>query len=488
MTMIRNRRHLLSLLLFVSSLLAWLPGSHVTKLIIENDPVILGRYSSGHFGALLLLTLVLLTAAAVMFFTRRKPVAETVFALLMVYLSTGLSAFVLVVGSGLVNKPRFIEQPVSGVDPDTGIVLSGTVRHWIPNQRHELLQEDKPEQLRSYPDAPAGYPAFPLVLTSDAHGFRNPEQREQYDIVAVGDSFVAGSHVSDEHAWVDLLRQRTGQSIYNLGVSGTDPLVYLNNFVTVGRKLKPETVLLMLYEGNDFRDAPPVPKAAAGMKRAAIKDPTLSIGFLTKASPVTQGLRRLTEDVLAQVGADAPVPGYADTVGFMPLRIATPAGVQAYSFEPKRLLYLGDSEQAFAASSDWQNVRDVLEQFVMLSQRDGFRLVIAYAPSAPHVVLPLAAGQIPAQQLLNFARMQGKGLPDDADTYKQQVLARLDSQENVWMAWCRERGVECVSTTRPLREAAAGGRQVYFTYDQHWTPDGNAVVAGVLAGYLSGGR
>jgi hypothetical protein len=61
--------------------------------------------------------------------------AETVFALLMIYFSAGISAFVLVVGSGFINKPRYVEQAVSGVDADTGIVLSGVVRHRPPQER-----------------------------------------------------------------------------------------------------------------------------------------------------------------------------------------------------------------------------------------------------------------------------------------------------------------------------------------------------------------
>ncbi|MEZ5436164.1 MAG: hypothetical protein R3E67_06425 [Pseudomonadales bacterium] len=77
----------------------WLPASPVIKLIIENDPVILGRYSAGHFGALLLLTVILWIAAAVLFSTRNKGKGETLFALVMVYLSAGLSGFVLVIGS-----------------------------------------------------------------------------------------------------------------------------------------------------------------------------------------------------------------------------------------------------------------------------------------------------------------------------------------------------------------------------------------------------
>lgn len=481
-----NKRIVVAALLLLVSGLIWLPSSQIIELIITNEEVVLGRYSRGHFGILLLLTLILLIAASVIFFTRRKPLSETVFALLMIYFSTGISAFVLVIASGFFNKPRYVEQDISGVDVDTGISLSGVVRHRPPQERFTLVQKDVPEQLRSYPDAPAGYPEFSLVLTTDANGFRNQQMLDQYDMLAVGDSFVAGSHVSDDQAWVDLLRQKTGQSIYNLGVSGSDPLVYLNNFITLGRKLQPKTVLVMLYEGNDFRDAPPLPKAGVVAAQATPVDRMTSFSFLAKASPVTIGLRRLTGEVLAKIGSDNPVPGYAESVGFMPLAVETPVGTQHYSFDPKRLRYLVEgSEQQFAESSDWKNVRDVLDQFVTLSKKDNFRLVFVYAPSTPHVILPLVADKIPAQQLLNFSRFKQKNLQLDAETYKQQVLARLDAEENVWKSWCKESGIECVSTTRALRDAAAAGHQVYYTYDQHWTPEGNKVAASVLAAYFS---
>lgn len=479
-----SNRIFFSACLFLLGGCAWFCSSPLIELIITNEEIVLGRYSRSHFGVLLLLTLILWIAALIVFITRKKPLVETVFALLMIYVSTGISAFVLVVGSGLLNKPRYVEQAVAGVDADTGIVLSGVVRHRPPQERFELVQKDVPEQLRSYPNAPAGYPEFPLVLTTDANGFRNQQIRDQYEMLAVGDSFVAGSHISDEQVWVDLLRTQSGQAIYNLGVSGSNPLVYLNNFITLGRKLQPKTVFVMLYEGNDFRDAPPLPTKDREPEKPV--DKTASIGFLAKASPVTQGLRRLTSEVLAKIGSDNPVPGYQEMVGFMPLVLETPAGTQHYSFDPKRLRYLVEnSEQQFAESLDWNNVRDVLEQFVMLSKKDGFRLVFVYAPSAPHVVLPLVADKIPAQQLLNFSRFKQKDLQLEAEVYKQQVLARLDGQENVWKHWCNAVSAECVSTTSALREAATSGQQVYYTYDQHWTPDGNKVVAKVLLNYLS---
>ncbi len=43
-----------------------------------------------------------------------------------------------------------------------------------------------------------------------------------------------------------------------------------------------------------------------------------------------------------------------------------------------------------------------------------------------------------------------------------------------------------IATTGALRTAALAGTQVYFTYDQHWTPDGHQVVADAVADFLVG--
>ena len=503
-----QKRVVIALVLFVTGLLIWVPGGDVVKLIINNDEIVFGRYSRGHFGTLFIVTLLLWIAAGITTALRRKPLAEIIFAVAMVYLSTGLSAFVLLIGSSFISKPRYVEEKVAVVDKTAGIAVSGVVRHRPPNERYNLIQKDEPEQLRSYPHAPKGYPEFPLVLTTDDKGFRNAGQRDQYDMVAVGDSFVAGSHVSDDQAWVAMLQQRLGQSIYNLGVSGSDLGVYLNNFVSLGRPLKPKTVMVMVYEGNDFRDVPSVARVVTPAEHSVAdaadkqedsdsgatdeqdENPVATkksgIAYLAKASPVTKGLKRLSAEVLSEIGKDWPVPDYQAQMGWMPLAVDTPKGTKFYSFTPKKLVYINYSHEQLMQSKDWSNARSILDTFAELSRKDGFRLVIVYAPSAPHVVMPLVQERIPADQLLQFVRYKDKKLDKnaDAEAFKRDVFARLDVQEQEVMAWCTAKQVECVSTTAALRQAAAEGRQVYFTYDQHWTPEGNAVVAEQLTTYF----
>ena len=101
-----NKRVMAACVLFLIGVVVWVPSSDVIKLIVLGDEVVLGRYSRGHFGSAFLLTLMTWIAAVITLALRRKPLSEVMFALVMVYLSTGVSAFLLVVGSGLVTKPR----------------------------------------------------------------------------------------------------------------------------------------------------------------------------------------------------------------------------------------------------------------------------------------------------------------------------------------------------------------------------------------------
>ena len=51
--------------------------------------------------------------------------------------------------------------------------------------------------------------------------------------------------------------------------------------------------------------------------------------------------------------------------------------------------------------------------------------------------------------------------------------------------FCRQEAIEFISLTEILRQQMLAGRQAYFTYDQHWSPEGHRIVAEYLAGALS---
>src|SRR5690606_9504218 len=105
-------------------------------------------------------------------------------------------------------------------------------------------------------------------------------------------------------------------------------------------------------------------------------------------------------------------------------------------------------------------------------------------PSTPHVVMPLAKDQIPANQLRNFAAYEEEDLPD-AETFKKNVFDWMDNEQHVFQEYCAAENMHCLALTEALQQATARGEQTYYSYDQHWTPEGNRVVAEAVATYLA---
>jgi membrane protein implicated in regulation of membrane protease activity len=471
-------RRLGALALLFASFWIWTLHSDVIELIVRQRPVLFGRYSQGHFGALLIVTPILWALAAA--FAARTPLLRTLGNTLLGIAITLIAIVAVTYLAHFFHRDALYVETERMEPQEGGQQLAVKTRHRPPNQVYELTFEDKPEQARSYPDAPPGFEPVPLRLTSDKNGFRNTSVAEQYDIIAVGDSFVAGSNVSDDQTWPALLGTNIGRPIYNLGVGGSGPPVYLANFSRFGVPLKPRVALFMIYEGNDFKEDVVVTGA---------RPPTLweriskHVERAFDASPVTLGLKRLSHDLFEKLGSQRPVPGYRERLGFMPIAIASGDIAHHYSFDPKRLIYLNYSREEFAASREWKATAGMLEQIVQASRANGIRPVFIYAPSTPHVVLPLVWDAIPADQLRNFAGYRKSRLPPPAE-FKQQVKDNLDSEQDVVMEFCARQQIECLALTDALRNATASGRQTYFSYDQHWTPVGNAVAANAIEAFL----
>lgn len=478
-TPVRYIRRGSGLALFGLSFWIWTVHSDVVALIVREKPVLFGRYSMGHMGVLLLLTPTLWTLAAVCW--SRRPFGEA--------LGNGVLGIVTTIAAMLAitylahffhPAPRYIE---SHLPDDKKMHLAGAVRHRPPGEIYRLTYIDVPEMARGYPDAPPGHPPVPVVLTSDARGFRNTGALlPRYDILAVGDSFVAGSNVSDDQCWTALLAAASGRSIYNLGVGGSGPPTYLSNFAYFGLELQPRLALFMIYEGNDFKEDVVI-EGARSYRPSLWERVRNHIDFAMHSSPVTLGLKRLSQRVFETADANRPVPDYAAKVGWMPLRVTRGGVTHYYSFDPKRVIYLNYGRAAFAATPEWRSTAQMLEQILQLSRSHHIQPVFIYAPSKPHVVMPLAADAIPAVQLRNFLAYKKHHLPD-ADTLKRQVFANLGSEEQVVMDFCRTHDVPCLSLTPALSAATAAGAQTYFTYDQHWSPAGNAVAARAIGDFL----
>jgi hypothetical protein len=469
-------RRIVAVLIVLASLVAWLVPSNLVKLIAQEDHVLLGRYSLEHFSALALLTPLLWLVALVLLLPARLD-RRMALRTLTIALSILMGLVIVDIAGRLTRSPRYVQAAVSDQTDWPHDMVQGIVRSRPPNVQYEVSHIDKPRARRSYHHAPPGFPPTQILLTTDSRGFRNQTDLERYELLTLGDSFAEGSRVSDDERWPALIENTLGLPVYNLGISGASPRVYLNNFLAYAAGLEPKVALFMIYEGNDLKvHSNERPNSNA----RAFYD---TIFRTLKASPIVLSLRRAQVERLGSINTDGPVPG-DDILSWMPVAIRTGAGVNYYSFTPKRLMRLYRARSEFLASPGWTNAAEICREIVRACQRAGVRLIFVYAPSKPHVVMPLVRNHVPAGALRGFASLRKKRLPP-AHEFKDELYARLDTQESVFREFCESEGIELISTTDVLRERMAQGVQVYYTYDQHWTKWGHAAVAEVIAEYLS---
>ncbi len=454
----RSRRviALLSAVVAVNFVL-WAAPSDVVELIARDRQTLLGRYSRRHFAWNLALApvsaVVLVIGLAGDPCVRRRRVWQVG--------GVALAVVPVTCATDLVLRTR---APVY-------YIRDTLAYHRPPEVTYQELLEDIPEAKRTYPEVKPGFASIGGTLRTDKRGYRNPTTLDRCDIVALGDSFTEGSKVSDEHPWPVRLAARSGLSVCNLGMSGYAPQHYLAALTQYGLGLHPRLVICVLYEENDFRSV------------KVTTEPKSERGKFLKRSPLLQMLDAVIVRTFAPVGATGPVKG-GDILSWLPLRVPdTPAG-KYYAFSPGLMLDLYHTREEFSAEGRWEAVRRNLQKMRDRCQEIGARFVLVYAPSKPHVLLPLVAPTLPPQKIRAFAALRAKEDLPDAGEFLRSLMARLDVKERLTEEWCRALSISFLSLTPILRESVARGDQVYFTYNDHWTPVGHDAVAEAVFRFL----
>jgi len=451
----------------------WGTESDLAYNIAQQRAVLLGRYTLEKTLLLLLLTPLLLIALCRVWKKKASiPTARRLawFKGLSITLAVAAAVIFADIALRLSAKEQYI----------------GTAQsyHRRPGQIHRGVFHDRPESAFSYPNALPGHPAVPFTLTVDRRGFRNPAEQETYDWIVLGDSFAEGSSVSDEHVWPALLAAEKKVRIYNLGMSGGSPVTYLDTLKTFGDELKPKKALYMLYEGNDLRDS-----NFRAAKLDDSKKPSLS-DRIFKGSPLRRLFKDSVQRLLSPVGSDrfandpsVNEPGHRlYPVAWLPAQI--PAGGEyGYAFDVKRLEQHYITEEQFRQTRAFAEATRLLAEAADYCNEQGIELIFIYAPDTPHVMMDDILDRVPPEQLHAFMATRRSRLPDPAELCAA-LYEGVRVRERIFKEFCGELGIPFISLTEPLREKTRAGVRTYYTYDQHWTPDGHRAVADVLSAQI----
>ena len=106
----------------------------------------------------------------------------------------------------------------------------------------------------SISDPELGIRPAPNTPGHDENGFRNLVVPTQADVVCVGDSQTWGVNVLTPGTWPVRLASLTGVRVYAMAVGGYGPCQY-EVLARRALKLRPKTIVVAVYLGNDLYDA-----------------------------------------------------------------------------------------------------------------------------------------------------------------------------------------------------------------------------------------
>ncbi len=282
---------------------------------------------------------------------------------------------------------------------------------------------------------------FDVVI--DQNGFRNPPGLTHADIAALGDSFIIGGGGTSEAGLVtNLLAQKLGVSVVNLGQPAYGPQQELAVLRRYAGPYHPSTVLWAFYEGNDLADAlayeplrevwpHPLDAAHVFWNRA----------FLTNAArAVTRLLRAPVESPLASKRSGTLRDGQ---------RMWFPQSMEALADGDLRGIEL--TRRTLVNAYEWCADR-------------GARLVVVFIPNKFRVYGDLCT------------------FPPDSECHRWRPNQLPEYLKAVASSVSKDVGY--IDLTPGFLERARAGAMLYYPDDSHWNDAGNHAAAEILAEML----
>ena len=307
------------------------------------------------------------------------------------------------------------------------------------------------------------------TVKMDEIGFCNPSalysEQEQFDVIAIGDSFTWCLTVNPEDAWPAQLADLTGASIYNLGQQGIGLYEYLELLRRFGLEKRPNVVVMNVYEGNDLRDAlkfVSYRQSGDTNKRAEEK----TFGPLGQHSYTWNLLRASVANARpAEEPAESIYADYPDENENFRYVLNFETGAVPFNLENGDLDEVVHAKLLTDGKVDLSVFSEAIAQFVQLAESEGFTPILSYTPSA-------------YTAYANAVDFEQSALNEIMPEYSQR-------QREFFAAETNRLGIDFIDLTPGLQAAASDyttpDKILYYQTNRHFTKYGHAVVAALLA-------
>jgi hypothetical protein len=307
-----------------------------------------------------------------------------------------------------------------------------------------------------------GYDPVPVeyVSTFNEHGFRVNSSMAPFDIVVIGDSYVAFGE-RDDMTLSEMLQRASGHSTYNMGLGWYGPYQYLGLLQRYALDLKPKYALFCFFSGNDMRDTRHYERwRTGGTYYDYSADRGLIRRFFFALGGAFAALREAAGSALAALGSGSR--GGED-------RVHPDIGLvhQHERLVPMSFAYWNPPATAerLLDSGEWRALRNIVLEFKEESLRHGITPVLVYLPHKMEVYGELVSDQSGAEVRERL----------------QQQLAHPDNSVQAFRALSEAVQVPLIDVTPRFRAAAREEHLLYYPFDTHWNPAGRELAAKIIA-------
>lgn len=303
-------------------------------------------------------------------------------------------------------------------------------------------------------------------IRTNSHGFRD-RPRNFYDkqhkmIMVLGDSFVSNISVDEAEVFTQIMERKIpGTEVVNLGVNGYNQIQEYLVLKKWLETVQPDLVMVMIYIRNDFMEnmgsdwlySRPYASIERPEGTLVIHLPKLEQPAQTAAPPrnALEKLHLYRAVEMAKQDVEAILNLKEDR------SILTP-----YT-DPEALLC--NTQPSVGAQAMYRTMERMVLEISTFAANKKVPVVFALAPSI---------WQVEDKLWSDFIALRGKG-----ETYSRSL------PNDRLMRFAKSNGIEMIDLLPTLLDASRKGEKMYHAVEQHWTKEGNLLVARVLVEHAS---
>ena len=370
-------------------------------------------------------------------------------------------------------------------DDEIGYLRRPYVR-WSWQRKNDLVGLNRVPPIYVSSDLPV------IEFRTDGDGFRNSQDFEHADVIALGDSFTEAPQVQAEEAWPSVVSAITGLTVRNLGMSGYAPQQAMFALERFGLPLSPELVLFPVFEGNDLIDAEQykvyreshLPWPVFWAKCNSVTAARSSVWLRVHYSFLRATLFHLGDLIGPVLWGRRPWAGPARYTLFNPVR-GEIAGVPIrMAFYDHYLHTSSLSKEYWSQRGGWGLTCDTILRVKELCDEANARLVIVIFPTKGGVYLPLLQGAYDPDKFDRYIiEMMGES-PAEGHTWQGDFLSNHRDLSTIVQEFCVAHAIDCLDLWPAFHAAASQGELVYFPFDTHWNAQGHRLAAKAMVHQL----